>query len=105
MQRKEMRSAVYWLWKASLLRFCRLGGDSSAGRAFFRPDERLRLEMGSLVKKIHRERQRTVLPAGLDAGEDGRKKEINEDSGIRKEQRICSGPGGSAKSSALFQCF
>jgi hypothetical protein len=38
--------------------------------------------MGSLVKKIHRERQRTVLPAGLDAGEDGRKKEINEDSGI-----------------------
>ena len=36
----------------------------------------------SLVKKIHRERQRTVLPAGLDAGEDGRKKEINEDSGI-----------------------
>ena len=50
--------------------------------AFFRPDERLRLDMGSLVKKIHRERQRTVLPAGLDAGEDGRKKEINEDSGI-----------------------
>ena len=56
--------------------------DPSAGRAFFRPDERLRLDMGSLVKKIHRERQRTVLPAGLDAGEDGRKKEINEDSGI-----------------------
>ena len=46
-----MRSAVYWLWKASFLRFCRLGGDSSAGRAFFRPDERLRLEMGSLVKR------------------------------------------------------
>lgn len=38
------------------MHFCRLGGDPSAGRAFFRPDERLRLEMGSLVKKIHRER-------------------------------------------------
>ena len=62
MQRKEMRSAVYWLWKASFF-------DAFAGwveillldEPFFRPDERLRLDMGSLVKKIHRERQRTVF--------------------------------------------
>ena len=49
--------------------------------------------MRSLVKRYIGNAQRAVLPAGLDAGEDGRKKEINEDSGIRKEQRICSGPG------------
>ena len=51
--------------------------------------------MGSLVKKIHRERQRTVLPAGLDAGEDGRKKEINEKSrgfatALGEREIVCS---------------